>query len=388
MTHLTRHILPSLSVLFSGVLAVTLFLVFSLALLAPSPAKAERIKDIAMVEGARSNQLVGFGLVVGLDGTGDQVTQTPFTIQAARSMLQQFGVNLPQGVNPQTKNMASVIVTAELPAFGKPGQKLDVTVSSLGNAGSLRGGELLLTSLKGGNGQVYAVAQGSLVVSGFGAEGGDGSRIQVNTKSAGRIPNGAIIEREVASSLTDGTDKVRFLLHEADFSTARNAAFAINSIFGPGTAKALDGVSVEVAAPTDPSAKVAYLAELENVEVARAAPAAKVIINSRSGTIVFGSQVTVGPAAVAHGNLTVTVDESLLVSQPGPFARGGQTAVVPDTDITIEEEEVRMFAFEGGVDLSEIVTAVNRVGAAPGDLVAILEALQKAGAISAQLIVI
>ena len=388
MTHLTRHILPSLSVLFSGVLAVTLFLVFSLALLAPSSAKAERIKDIAMVEGARSNQLVGFGLVVGLDGTGDQVTQTPFTIQAARSMLQQFGVNLPQGVNPQTKNMASVIVTAELPAFGKPGQKLDVTVSSLGNAGSLRGGELLLTSLKGGNGQVYAVAQGSLVVSGFGAEGGDGSRIQVNTKSAGRIPNGAIIEREVASSLTDGTDKVRFLLHEADFSTARNAAFAINSIFGPGTAKALDGVSVEVAAPTDPSAKVAYLAELENVEVARAAPAAKVIINSRSGTIVFGSQVTLGPAAVAHGNLTVTVDESLLVSQPGPFARGGQTAVVPDTDITIEEEEVRMFAFEGGVDLSEIVTAVNRVGAAPGDLVAILEALQKAGAISAQLIVI
>ena len=388
MTNLTRHILPSLSVLFSGVLVVTLFLVFSLALLAPSPAKAERIKDIAMVEGARSNQLVGFGLVVGLDGTGDQVTQTPFTIQAARSMLQQFGVNLPQGVNPQTKNMASVIVTAELPAFGKPGQKLDVTVSSLGNAGSLRGGELLLTSLKGGNGQVYAVAQGSLVVSGFGAEGGDGSRIQVNTKSAGRIPNGAIIEREVASSLTDGTDKVRFLLHEADFSTARNAAFAINSIFGPGTAKALDGVSVEVVAPTDPSAKVAYLAELENVDVARAAPAAKVIINSRSGTIVFGSQVTVGPAAVAHGNLTVTVDESLLVSQPGPFARGGQTAVVPDTDITIEEEEVRMFAFEGGVDLSEIVTAVNRVGAAPGDLVAILEALQKAGAISAQLIVI
>ena len=388
MTNLTRHILPSLSVLFSGVLVVTLFLVFSLALLAPSPAKAERIKDIAMVEGARSNQLVGFGLVVGLDGTGDQVTQTPFTIQAARSMLQQFGVNLPQGVNPQTKNMASVIVTAELPAFGKPGQKLDVTVSSLGNAGSLRGGELLLTSLKGGNGQVYAVAQGSLVVSGFGAEGGDGSRIQVNTKSAGRIPNGAIIEREVASSLTDGTDKVRFLLHEADFSTARNAAFAINSIFGPGTAKALDGVSVEVVAPTDPSAKVAYLAELENVDVARAAPAAKVIINSRSGTIVFGSQVTVGPAAVAHGNLTVTVDESLIVSQPGPFARGGQTAVVPDTDITIEEEEVRMFAFEGGVDLSEIVTAVNRVGAAPGDLVAILEALQKAGAISAQLIVI
>ena len=270
-------------------------------LLSAERAHAERIKDIAMVEGARSNQLVGFGLVVGLDGTGDQVTQTPFTIQAARSMLQQFGVNLPPGVNPQTKNMASVIVTAELPAFGKPGQKLDVTVSSLGNAGSLRGGELLLTQLKGGNGQVYAVAQGSLVVSGFGAEGNDGSRIQVNTKAAGRIPNGAIIEREVASSLSDGSDSVRFLLHEADFSTARNLAFAVNSIMGPGTAKALDGVSVEVRAPTDPSEKVAYLAELENIVVDRAAPAAKVIINSRSGTVVFGSEVIVGRAAVAHG---------------------------------------------------------------------------------------
>ena len=351
-------------------------------------ARAERIKDIAMVEGARSNQLVGFGLVVGLDGTGDQVTQTPFTIQAARSMLQQFGVNLPPGVNPQTKNMASVIVTAELPAFGKPGQKLDVTVSSLGNAGSLRGGELLLTQLKGGNGQVYAVAQGSLVVSGFGAEGNDGSRIQVNTKAAGRIPNGAIIEREVMSSISDGTDTIHFLLHEADFSTARNLAFAVNSMMGPGTAKALDGVSVEVRAPTDPSEKVVYLAELENLVVDRAAPAAKVIINSRSGTVVFGSEVIVGRAAVAHGNLTVTVDESLLVSQPGPFGRTGETAVVPDSEVNIEEEEVRMFAFEGGVDLQEIVTAVNRVGAAPGDLVAILEALQKAGAISAQLIVI
>ena len=349
---------------------------------------AERIKDIAMVEGARSNQLVGFGLVVGLDGTGDQVTQTPFTIQAARSMLQQFGVNLPPGVNPQTKNMASVIVTAELPAFGKPGQKLDVTVSSLGNAGSLRGGELLLTQLKGGNGQVYAVAQGSLVVSGFGAEGNDGSRIQVNTKAAGRIPNGAMIEREVATSISDGSNTIRFLLHEADFSTARNVAFAVNSMMGPGTAKALDGVSVEVMAPSNPSEKVAYLAELENIEVSRGAPAAKVIINSRSGTVVFGSEVIVGRAAVAHGNLTVTVDESLLVSQPGPFARGGETAVVPDSEVTIEEEEVRMFAFEGGVDLQEIVAAVNRVGAAPGDLVAILEALQKAGAISAQLIVI
>jgi flagellar P-ring protein precursor FlgI len=385
---ISQMVFPALSAATSAALLTAIVLVISSALIAPSSAHAERVKDIAMVDGARSNQLVGFGLVVGLDGTGDQVTQTPFTIQAARSMLQQFGVNLPPGVNPQTKNMASVIVTAELPAFAKPGQKLDVTVSSLGNAGSLRGGELLLTSLKGGNGQVYAVAQGSLVVSGFGAEGADGSRIQVNSKSAGRIPNGAIIEREVASSLADGTNKIRFLLHEADFSTAQNLAFAVNSVMGPGTAKALDGVSIEVIAPTDPAEKVAYLAELENLTVNRAAPAAKVIINSRSGTVVFGAEVIVGRAAVAHGNLTVTVDESLLVSQPGPLARVGETAVVPDTNIEIEEEEVRMFAFEGGVDLREIVTAVNRVGAAPGDLVAILEALQKAGAISAQLIVI
>jgi flagellar P-ring protein precursor FlgI len=197
-----------------------------------------------------------------------------------------------------------------------------------------------------------------------------------------------MIEREVKTSISDGTNTVRFLLHEADFSTARNVAFAVNSMMGPGTAKALDGVSVEVLAPSDASEKVAYLAELENITVNRGSPAAKVIINSRSGTVVFGSEVIVGPAAVAHGNLTVTVDESLLVSQPGPFARLGETAVVPDTEVTIEEEEVRMFAFEGGVDLKEIVTAVNRVGAAPGDLVAILEALQKAGAISAQLIVI
>ena len=255
---------------FSRTLLAGLMLLLMALLTLSERSYAERIKDIAMVEGARSNQLVGFGLVVGLDGTGDQVTQTPFTIQAARSMLQQFGVNLPPGVNPQTKNMASVIVTAELPAFGKPGQKLDVTVSSLGNAGSLRGGELLLTQLKGGNGQVYAVAQGSLVVSGFGAEGNDGSRIQVNTKAAGRIPNGAIIEREVVTSISDGSNTVRFLLHEADFSTARNVAFAVNSMMGPGTAKALDGVSVEVIAPRDPSEKVAYLAELENIAVSRA----------------------------------------------------------------------------------------------------------------------
>ena len=351
-------------------------------------AQAERIKDIAMVEGARTNQLIGYGLVVGLDGTGDQVTQTPFTIQAARSMLQQFGVNLPPGVNPQTKNMASVIVTAELPPFAKPGQKLDVTVSSMGNAKSLRGGELLLTPLKGGNGEIYAVAQGAMVVSGFGADGSDGSSIQVNTKSAGRIPNGALVEREVGSVLNDGTNRITFNLHTADFTTARNMASAINNVMGSGTAEALDGVSVSVLSPVDPAQKVAYLAELENIDVGKAASAAKVIVNARSGTIVIGSEVIVSPAAVAHGSLTVTIDESVQVSQPGAFAQGGQTAVVPDSTVTGDQEEARLFVMEGGVSLQEIVTAINKVGAAPGDLIAVLEALQQAGALSAQIVVI
>ena len=368
-------------------LFLTSSLLFSSIGLVPNVA-AEGIKDLAMVEGARTNQLVGFGLVVGLDGTGDQVTQTPFTIQAARSMLQQFGVNLPPGINPQTKNMASVIVTADLPPFAKPGQTLDVTVSSLGNAGSLRGGELLMTQLKAGNGEVYAVAQGGLVVSGFGAQGTDGSKVVVNTQAAGRIPNGAIVEREVANVMQSGDAVITFLLHESDFTTARNMASAVNHIMGPGSAKAIDGVSVEVLAPRDPEAKVSYLAELENIEVTKASAPAKVIVNARSGTIVIGSEVMVKTAAVAHGNLTVTIDESFILSQPGPFANAAETVVLPQTDIDVENEDVRMFVMEGGVSLQEIVTAVNRVGAAPGDLIAILEALQQAGALSAQLIVI
>lgn len=378
------HLSKPIFLTFVGYLA--LLVVLALAL--PKAAHAERIKDIAMVEGARTNQLIGFGLVVGLDGTGDQVTQTPFTIQAARSMLQQFGVNLPPGVNPQTKNMASVIVTAELPAFTKPGQKMDITVSSIGNAKSLRGGELLLTQLKGGNGEVYAVAQGGVVVSGFGADGGDGSSVSVNTKASGRIPNGALIEREVGNALDDGSNRITFNLHTADFTTAKNTASEINRMMGPGTAEALDAVSISVLAPTDTAQKVAYLAELENIEVSKANSAAKIIVNARSGTIVIGSEVVVKPAAVATGSLTVTIDESFAVSQPGPFAAGGQTAVVPQSTVDAEQEEAKFFVMEGGVNLQEIVTAINKVGAAPGDLIAVLEALQQAGALSAQIIVI
>ena len=360
----------------------------ALMLLVANAAQAERIKDIAMVEGARSNQLIGFGLVVGLDGTGDQVTQTPFTIQAARSMLQQFGVNLPPGVNPQTKNMASVMVTAELPPFAKPGQKMDVTVSSVGNAKSLRGGELLLTQLKGGNGEVYAVAQGGLVISGFGADGLDGSQVSVNIKASGRIPNGAMIEREVGNALNDGSDRVTFNLHSPDFTTARNMAAEINRVMGFGTAEALDAVSVSVIAPRNVSEKVAYLAELENIEVGRASSPAKIIVNARSGTIVISSEVMVKPAAVATGALTVTIDESFAVSQPGPFVAGAQAAVVPETNIELDQEPVNFFVMDGGVNLQEIVNAINKVGASPGDLISVLEALQQAGALSAQIIVI
>ena len=378
------HLSKPIFLTFVGYLA----LLAVLALALPKAAHAERIKDIAMVEGARTNQLIGFGLVVGLDGTGDQVTQTQFTIQAARSMLQQFGVNLPPGVNPQTKNMASVMVTAELPAFTKPGQRMDVTVSSIGNAKSLRGGELLLTQLKGGNGEVYAVAQGGLVVSGFGAEGTDGSSISVNTKASGRIPNGALIEREVGNALDDGSNRITFNLHSADFTTAKNMASEINRMMGPGTAEALDAVSISVLAPTDTAQKVAYLAELENIEVSKANSAAKIIVNARSGTIVIGSEVVVKPAAVATGSLTVTIDESFAVSQPGPFAAGGETAVVPQSTVNGEQEEAKFFVMEGGVNLQDIVAAINKVGAAPGDLIAVLEALQQAGALSAQIIVI
>jgi flagellar P-ring protein precursor FlgI len=378
------HLSKPIFLTFMGYVALLLVLAFAL----PKAAHAERIKDIAMVEGARSNQLIGFGLVVGLDGTGDQVTQTQFTIQAARSMLQQFGVNLPPGVNPQTKNMASVIVTAELPAFTKPGQKMDVTVSSIGNAKSLRGGELLLTQLKGGNGEIYAVAQGGLVVSGFGAEGSDGSSVSVNTKASGRIPNGALIEREVGNALDDGSNRITFNLHSADFTTAKNMASEINRMMGPGTAEALDAVSISVLAPTDTAQKVSYLAELENIEVSKANSAAKIIVNARSGTIVIGSEVVVKPAAVATGSLTVTIDESFAVSQPGPFAAGGETAVVPQSTVNAEQEEAKFFVMEGGVNLQDIVTAINKVGAAPGDLIAVLEALQQAGALSAQIIVI
>jgi len=371
-------------------LAQPLLFLLVVSLLVPVltvPAQAARIKDIASIAGVRTNQLVGYGLVVGLDGSGDQVIQAPFTVQSLKSMLTQLGVNIPEGVNPQLTNIAAVMVTAELPAFAKPGQTIDVTVSSIGNADSLRGGSLLMTPLKAANGETYALAQGSLIVSGFGAQGADGSSVTVNSQAAGRIPNGATVERTVASPFGNAPALV-MNLNAPDFTTAQRLAAAINGRIGQGTARALDAVSVEVRAPEAPEDKVAFLSIIENLEVDPASSPARVVVNSRSGTIVIGSEVRVETAAVAHGNLTVTVSESINVSQPGAFSRRGDTAVTPDSEVSIEEEDARMFLLQPGVTLQELVTAVNRVGAAPGDLIAILEALQQAGALRAQLVVI
>jgi flagellar P-ring protein precursor FlgI len=352
-----------------------------------SPVYAERVKDIATVAGVRSNQLVGYGLVLGLNGTGDQTSQTPFTVQSIKSMLTQFGITLPPGTNMQLKNVAAVVVHADLPPFAKPGQTIDITVSTIGNAKSLRGGSLLMTPLKGADGQVYAMAQGSVITSGFGAAGKDGSSITVNVPSAGRIPNGATVERLVPMRI-GGDSTLIFNLHTADFTTANRLAESINETMGEGTASAIDAGSIVVNAPRDQKQRISYLAMLENLTVNPGQAAARVIINSRTGTVVIGQNVRVMPAAISHGSLTVTITESIEVSQPDRFFSGGRTVAAPASDVTVEQKGDRMFLFSPGVELNEIVRAVNEVGAAPGDLVAILEALKQAGALRAELIVI
>ncbi len=357
-----------------------------LLMLAVGSAQAERLKDLASVQGVRSNPLLGYGLVVGLDGTGDRTTQTPFTTQSLQTMLRQLGVAIPPGVNPQLKNVAAVAIHAELPAFAKPGQKLDVTVSSIGNAGSLRGGSLLMTPLKGLDGQIYAVAQGSLVVGGFGVEGRDGSRVSVNVPSSGRIPNGAMVERIVPNGLSSA-DEITLNLHQGDFTTVRRLVSSINTRLGPGLARALDGVSVAVRAPASMDQKVAFISALENIEIEPDDAPARVVVNARTGTVVIGAHVRVMPAAVTHGSLSVTIRENTQVSQPAPFG-AGETVTAPDSEITVEQGGSRMFLLESGVNLDTIVRAVNQVGAAPGDLVAILEALKQAGALRAELVVI
>ncbi|MBE3664088.1 flagellar biosynthesis protein FlgI [Vibrio navarrensis] len=352
-------------------------------LMTVTSAQAARIKDVSQVAGVRSNQLVGYGLVSGLPGTGES---TPFTEQSFNAMLQNFGIQLPTGTKPKIKNVAAVMVTAELPPFSKPGQQIDITVSSIGSAKSLRGGTLLQTFLKGLDGQVYAVAQGNLVVSGFSAEGADGSKIVGNNPTVGIISSGAMVEREVPTPFGRG-DFITFNLLESDFTTAQRMADAVNNFLGPQMASAVDATSVRVRAPRDISQRVAFLSAIENLEFDPADGAAKIIVNSRTGTIVVGKHVRLKPAAVTHGGMTVAIKENLSVSQPNSFA-GGETVVVPNSDISVTEEEGKMFKFEPGLTLDDLVRAVNQVGAAPSDLMAILQALKQAGAIEGQLIII
>ncbi|WP_439534498.1 flagellar basal body P-ring protein FlgI [Polymorphobacter sp.] len=350
----------------------------------PAPARAERLKDIARWQGVRSNALTGYGIVVGLSGTGDQNLQ--FTVQSLVSATARLGVTLPPGINPQLKNAAAVMVTAELPAFARPGQRLDVTVSAIGQAKSLRGGTLLLAPLVGADGEVYALAQGNLAVGGFGAEGKDGSKIVVGTPSSGRIPGGAAVERAVPSPFATAEDLL-LSLTDPDFTTARMVAQAINAMEGNAIAQAEDAASIRIGAPRSLANRIALAGRIDSLEITPASPAARVIINARTGTVVIGGDVRIMPAAVAHGSLTVRITENQQASQPGAFGRG-QTVVTQQSTVDAAEAPGRMALFAPGVKLSELVDAVNTLGAAPGDLVAILEALKAAGALRAELIVI
>jgi flagellar P-ring protein precursor FlgI len=350
-----------------------------------APARAERLKDLASIGGVRQNQLSGYGLVVGLDGTGDQTTQTPFTVQSIMSMLQQKGVSLPAGVQLQLKNVAAVMVTASLPAFAQPGQNIDVTVSSMGNAKSLRGGTLLMTPLQGADGQVYAMAQGNVLVGGAGASSG-GAQVQVNQLAVGRISAGATVERAVASNL--GADnQVRLELNTTDFSTASRVVEAINDKFGPGIATALDGRVIRVRTPSSSDQRVSFLGMLEGIDVSPAAAAAKVILNARTGSVVMNQSVTLDTCAISHGNLSVTIGADQQVSQPAPGSRGA-TAVTQTPTVEVKKDPGKVLMVKGGASLAEVVKAMNAIGATPQDLLAILQALKAAGALHAELEII
>jgi flagellar P-ring protein precursor FlgI len=352
-----------------------------------APARAEAIRDVASVEGVRINQLVGYGLVVGLGGTGDQATQVPYTTQSLLSMFQRLGINVPASVgsNLQPKDVAAVMVTANLKPFAQPGQRLDITVSAVGNASSLAGGTLLMTPLKGADGQTYAVAQGNLVVSGYGAAA-NGSSTQTNFLTAGTIARGATVERAVASNF-DQAGPLTLALDTPSFSTASRIADRINQSYGAGTAVALNAGVVQVRAPVAPGARTAFLGQVESLDVTPETPPAKVVIDSRSGTVVLGQNVTLGSCAVAHGNLSVTIDTKYEVSQPNPFG-AGQTVVVPQSQVQAKQEKAKLLMFNPGVTLEAVVRALNAVGATPSDLIAILQAMKSAGALHARLEVI
>ncbi|AMG88816.1 flagellar basal body P-ring protein FlgI [Bordetella parapertussis] len=360
--------------------------VLALALLGAGAAHAERLKDLASIQGVRGNQLIGYGLVVGLDGSGDQVRQTPFTQQSLTNMLSQLGITVPQGSNMQLKNVAAVMVTATLPSFARPGQTVDVVVSSMGNAKSLRGGTLLMTPLKGADNQVYAIAQGNLLVGGAGASAG-GSSVQINQLNGGRISNGAIVERAVPTMYAqDGT--VYLEMNNTDFGTTQNAAAAINRQFGAGTAMALDGRVIQVRGPLDPSMMPAFMSQVENLQVARAPATAKVIINARTGSVVMNRTVMIEEAAVAHGNLSVIINRQNQVFQPDTPFTEGQTVVVPNTQIEVRQDGGALQRVTTSANLADVVKALNALGATPQDLLAILQAMKTAGALRADLEII
>jgi len=388
LSYLLR-VMPSFFQLFAIILSkrrtlgLLLTCLFSLGL-----AHAARIKEVASIEGVRSNQLTGFGLVVGLDGTGDQTTQMPYTSQGLNNYLQQLGITLPAASvsQLQLKNVAAVLVTAQLPAFARPGQTLDVNVSSLGNSKSLKGGMLIATPLKGADGEVYALAQGNLIVGGAGAAAG-GSKVQINHLSAGRVPDGAQVERSVPTPLQLG-DSFNLGLNASDFQTARRVAQAINQKFGPGFARALDGRTVQVKAPSDANDRVSFVAEMEELPLESSIPSAKVVINARTGSIVLNQAVTLGPCAIAHGNLSVSISSTPVISQPSPLSPNGQTVVTEKANIQIKQEPGILIQVPAAPQLSDVVRALNALGATPQDLLAILQAIKAAGALNAELEVI
>jgi flagellar P-ring protein FlgI len=355
------------------------------ALLPVTEARAERIKDLASVQGVRMNQLIGYGLVVGLDGSGDQTTQTPFTVQSITSMLGQLGVNLPPGTSLQLKNVAAVMLTAQLPPFSQPGQTIDVTVSSMGNAKSLRGGTLVLSPLKGADGQIYAMAQGNVLVGGVGASTAGGSSVQINHLSVGRISAGATIERAVATQL--GQDGYIYLgLNTTDFSTTRRVVAGINKKFGDGIASAIDARMIQVAAPVERDRRVEFVALLEELDVTPAESAAKVIINARTGSVIMNNRVTIDTCAISHGNLSVVITSEPIISQPGAFS-SGQTVQANREQIEIRQDKGGLTMVRGA-NLSDVVKALNSIGATPQDLLAILQSMKAAGALRADLEII
>lgn len=358
----------------------------ALACAAPAVAQSIRIKEIAAVQGVRSNQLTGYGLVVGLDGTGDQTTQMPYTAQSMNNYLQQLGLSLPPGANLQLKNVAAVLVTAQLPAFAQPGQAIDVTVSSIGNSKSLRGGTLITTPLKGADGEIYALAQGNLLVGGAGASAG-GSKVQINHLSAGRVPGGAQVERAVATPFALG-ETIDLGLNSSDFQTASRVTDAINRAMGAGVASAVDGRVVRLRAPANPGERVGFLAKVEEIRLDAAIPMARVIINSRTGSIVMNQSVSLGACAVSHGNLSVSISSTPVISQPNALSTGGQTVVTEQANIQITQDKGSLIKLDTAPKLADVVRALNSLGATPQDLLAILQAIKASGAMNAELEVI